>query len=233
MIYLPIYEPGAVLDTVDKRRAALTGFVYSPFRAGDLLVGIFGGETNPRLDFEVFDGLEPRLENLLYRSHPADPSRHPRATAQPQLNVWGQTWTLLFTTRPAFDLGSNRGVALPIFVVGLIVSFTLFGITRSQVKARAAADRNAAELETLNQVAISLSAERDLQKLVQIVTDAGTKLSGAAFGAFFYNLIDSKGETYTLYTLSGVPGRPSPNFRCRGTPPSSARPFEERGGPAG
>lgn len=206
LIYLPIYEPGAVPETIDQRRAALNGFVYSPFRAGDLLVGIFGGETRPRVDFEVFDGPEPRPENRLYRSREADPDeRRPRYSTTTHLNVWGQTWTLLFTTRPAFDLGSNRGVALPIFIVGSIVSFTLFGITRSQVKARAAADRNAAELETLNQVAISLSAETDLQKLVQIVTDAGTKLSGAAFGAFFYNVTGPKGDDYTLYTLSGVP----------------------------
>ncbi|MCG3111303.1 MAG: CHASE domain-containing protein [Candidatus Manganitrophus sp. SB1] len=206
LIYLPIYEPGAVMETVDQRRAALNGFVYSPFRADDLLVGIFGGETNPRVDFEVFDGLEPRPENLLYRSNESSTgSYRPRFSTITLLNVWGETWTLNFTTRPPFDLSSGRGVAPFIFIAGLLISITLFGITRSQTKARAAADRNAAELETLNQVAISLSAELDLQKLVQIVTDAGTKLSGAAFGAFFYNLIDLKGETYTLYTLSGVP----------------------------
>ncbi|MCG3116631.1 MAG: CHASE domain-containing protein [Candidatus Manganitrophus sp. SA1] len=206
LIYLPIYEPGAAVETVDQRRAALNGFIYSPFRAGDLLVGIFGGETNPRVDFEVFDGLEPRPENLLYRSNASSAGGYrPRFSAITPLNVWGQTWTLVFTTRPAFDLGSSKGVAPPIFIIGLLVSLTLFSITRSQVKARAAADRNAAELETLNRVAISLSAELDLQKLVQIVTDAGTKLSGAAFGAFFYNVTGPKGEDYTLYTLSGVP----------------------------
>ena len=31
------------------------------------------------------------------------------------------------------------------------------------------------------------------------------ELTGAAFGAFFYNVVDDRGETYTLYTLSGVP----------------------------
>ncbi len=29
--------------------------------------------------------------------------------------------------------------------------------------------------------------------------------AGAQFGAFFYNLVDDKGESYTLYTISGVP----------------------------
>ena len=40
---------------------------------------------------------------------------------------------------------------------------------------------------------------------MQIVTDAGTELSGAQFGAFFYNVVRPDGEAYTLYTLSGVP----------------------------
>jgi GAF domain-containing protein len=40
---------------------------------------------------------------------------------------------------------------------------------------------------------------------VQIVTDAGVELSGAEFGAFFYNVIDGAGESYMLYTLSGAP----------------------------
>jgi PAS domain S-box-containing protein len=38
-----------------------------------------------------------------------------------------------------------------------------------------------------------------------MVTDAATEVSGAAFGAFFYNVLDEHGEAYTLYSLSGVP----------------------------
>ncbi|HXG04487.1 MAG TPA: ATP-binding protein, partial [Candidatus Binatia bacterium] len=60
-------------------------------------------------------------------------------------------------------------------------------------------------LETVNRVSRVLSAELDLQKLVQELTDAATRLTGAAFGAFFYNIVDERGERYMLYTLSGVP----------------------------
>ncbi len=60
-------------------------------------------------------------------------------------------------------------------------------------------------LETINAVGRNLSAELDQKKLVQQVTDAATVLSKAEFGAFFYNLINEKGESYTLYTVSGVP----------------------------
>ena len=60
-------------------------------------------------------------------------------------------------------------------------------------------------LETLNRVGKAVAAELDLERVVQTVTDAGTELTGAQFGSFFYNRRDERGETYWLYTLSGVP----------------------------
>lgn len=60
-------------------------------------------------------------------------------------------------------------------------------------------------LETLNQVGRTVAAELNLERLVQVVTDAATQLSGAAFGAFFYNVKSEEGESYMLYTLSGAP----------------------------
>ncbi|WP_159396602.1 GAF domain-containing protein [Sorangium cellulosum] len=60
-------------------------------------------------------------------------------------------------------------------------------------------------LETLHEVGQVLSAELELDALVQSVTDAGTKLCGAEFGAFFYNVNDAQGGSYMLYSLSGAP----------------------------
>ncbi len=60
-------------------------------------------------------------------------------------------------------------------------------------------------LEVLNAVGTTVAAELDLGRAVQVVTDAATELTGAAFGAFFYNVLDEKGGSYMLYSLSGVP----------------------------
>jgi PAS domain S-box-containing protein len=60
-------------------------------------------------------------------------------------------------------------------------------------------------IETINRVGQMLSAELDLKKLVQVLTDAATELTGARFGSFFYNILDDRGASYMLYTLSGVP----------------------------
>jgi signal transduction histidine kinase/ActR/RegA family two-component response regulator len=60
-------------------------------------------------------------------------------------------------------------------------------------------------LELLNKTGSTLASNLGLQTLVQAVTDAATQLSGAKFGAFFYNTTDESGDAFMLYTLSGAP----------------------------
>jgi PAS domain S-box-containing protein len=79
-------------------------------------------------------------------------------------------------------------------------------------RAELAAARAAEELheqtrvaQALHRIGSRLAEERDLQRLVQLVTDEATQLAGAEFGAFFYNVLNDRGESYILYTLSGVP----------------------------
>ncbi|NBJ13832.1 PAS domain S-box protein [Microvirga arsenatis] len=60
-------------------------------------------------------------------------------------------------------------------------------------------------LEVLNTALAAVASELDLDRLVQRVTDAGVELTGAQFGAFFYNVENEAGESYMLYTISGVP----------------------------
>jgi PAS domain S-box-containing protein len=81
-------------------------------------------------------------------------------------------------------------------------------IVRDRTRAKVAEEEAAEErraLEVLNRAGSALAAETDVQRLVQIVTDAGVELSGAEFGAFFYNVQNAAGESYMLYTLSGAP----------------------------
>jgi PAS domain S-box-containing protein len=81
------------------------------------------------------------------------------------------------------------------------------------------AERARGEVEALNRVGNSLMAQLDIEKIVQTVTDAATALTGARFGAFFYNVVDQHGEKLTLYALSGAPREAFENFgHPRATP---------------
>nr|MBA2752845.1 PAS domain S-box protein [Chloroflexia bacterium] len=85
-------------------------------------------------------------------------------------------------------------------VLGSVTDAIAVGVDRAETEAareivlareRAARERaeaGATTLATVNRVGQLLTAQLDLGQLVQAVTDAATDLTGARFGAFFYNL---------------------------------------------
>lgn len=74
-----------------------------------------------------------------------------------------------------------------------------------QIKSKQKIENYVEKLRILNSVGKDISSKLDLETVLQKVTDATTKLSGAQFGAFFYNTESGSGESMMLYTLSGAP----------------------------
>jgi len=84
----------------------------------------------------------------------------------------------------------------------------MIGVNVDVTETREAEDavrRESRLLEIVNETGAAVAAERDLDRIVQKITDAGVEITGAQFGAFFYNVVNDEGESYTLYALSGVP----------------------------
>jgi PAS domain S-box-containing protein len=70
----------------------------------------------------------------------------------------------------------------------------------------ALAQQQVATTRKLNQVGGTVASTLDRSQIVSAVTDGATELTGAEFGAFFYNETDpTSGESYLLYALSGAP----------------------------
>lgn len=111
-------------------------------------------------------------------------------------------YRLLNGREPKWVAANGRGVyAAKGEVIGMI------GVVQDvteRVRTRDTLRLQAESLETINRVGRMLAAELDLETLVQRLTDAATELSGAQFGAFFYNVLDHRGSSYMLYALSGV-----------------------------
>ena len=70
--------------------------------------------------------------------------------------------------------------------------------------ARREAEEKTEIVETIARIGQRLAGQMEITPLVQSFTDEVTKLAGAQVGAFFYNVADESGESYSLYTLSGV-----------------------------
>jgi len=98
-------------------------------------------------------------------------------------------------------------------MLGIVQDITEQMATRQMLREKADA------LQRINEFGRVLSAELDLRKLVQALTDVATELSGARFGSFFCNVLDEGGGSYMLYTLSGVDRRHFERFPTpRATP---------------
>jgi signal transduction histidine kinase/type II secretory pathway pseudopilin PulG len=143
LIYVPVYVGGAVPATVEERRSKLLGFVYSPFRAGDLLSGIEGATRADELTFDVFDG-SPGEDRLLHQSH--GDGIGARFRTELVTEVAGQRWTLVVRSGPTFARTSGRALAMLIAIGGALLSASLFGVTKTQISARDAAERTADDL---------------------------------------------------------------------------------------
>jgi hypothetical protein len=100
--------------------------------------------------------------------------------------------TLLFATAPVGD-------HFDAFATGLGAATTDLGEVVRRLRGEAAV------VDALHSVGRKLTAQLDIGEVVQNATDAATASTGAAFGAFFYNLVNQFGESYTLYTIAGVP----------------------------
>lgn len=71
LMYVPVYKKGMPVNTVEERRAAIVGWVYSPYRMNDLMNGILGGweskDLNP-IRLRIYDNDSTNHEALLYDS---------------------------------------------------------------------------------------------------------------------------------------------------------------------
>jgi signal transduction histidine kinase len=136
LLFCPIFT--YQYDNPDTR-GPLEGFAYCPLRATDLIHGVFGNEPHSALHTQVYDGRATQPTNLLYQTPGPIPHR-PSQQHDISIDVCGRPWTLIFSSTSDFERGSNRNEAWYILATGLAVSIVLFLLTRSEAKARRAAE---------------------------------------------------------------------------------------------
>ncbi|HET8729064.1 MAG TPA: CHASE domain-containing protein [Alphaproteobacteria bacterium] len=140
LLYVPHYgrsEP----STVEERRAAIQGFVYTPFRLDGLMDGalehvlahvrlrIYGGSVLSQ-ETLLFDSADPGLTGV--------PAPHSGESAVSPVAFYGQRWVFRYTALPSFTSGIDRHAALIIFLAGIAISVLTFGMTLSLSQRRRA-----------------------------------------------------------------------------------------------
>lgn len=164
LLYLPVYRKGLPTSSPAQRRAALLGFVYSPFRGGDLFKAVFGAVNGRGTAVEVYDGAEPSSDTLLHDSAADNRMRKPgsaRVSDTETVSIAGHTWTLQFQTSPAFDHDTAANLVPVVFCGGLAISALLLALTLLQSQAREEAERVSDELRRSEQELREASRAKD------------------------------------------------------------------------
>ena len=199
LVYLPLYNQDMPIATAEERWQALLGFVYSPFRAKDLLHGILGSGI-PALNYQLYDTAVIREENLLYDSHSNAPFGlgEGRYRTTRSLQLQGREWTLVFRSTAAFDKSMESAQPMIVASFGVVIDILLFVVITSLARNRRQLTRQAVETnDMLEKLKIS---EYRLQRTHEVASIGSWQLDLQT-----NDLIWST-ETYQIFGLSnGAP----------------------------
>ncbi len=161
LMYVPVYRKGEPLDSAQQRMQALQGFVYSPYRVGDLMRGILGA-ADPTLSLRIYAGPHEHNDQLIFTSREQPRAQTSRYSKTLRLELYGQTWTLHLESLPEFDAFFHGNDAL-VIGLGLGLSLLLFFLTSSLSLRRSRAEALAQQMTERireNKRALQLSEER-------------------------------------------------------------------------
>jgi PAS domain S-box-containing protein len=162
--YVPVYRHRAAVETVAQRRAALQGYVFVAFLAGDLLRGLIGPDMRG-VDVRIFDGDGSDHRALLFdadgvetmsagaagAASVAQDAGSNRLHVTDIVNVGGRHWRMEYQARPEFLAAIAGNGPWLLVALGTPASLLLFGIllviTRTKDHAAALARRMTAELQ--------------------------------------------------------------------------------------
>jgi len=142
LMYVPVYRNGAAVDTVEQRRSALIGWVYSPYRMDDLMRGILANWTTNEgkvVDLQIYDGPQAKADRLLFDSHSDDVQQAGSLFyQQTKVELRGSQWLLVFDAIAGTATIRYTG-AWTTLIGGFALSGLLFGLMLSVVNTRAKA----------------------------------------------------------------------------------------------
>jgi signal transduction histidine kinase/CheY-like chemotaxis protein len=161
LIFMPVYKGGFPPDVAEERAAALMGFIYSPFRAKDLLGTLLEGQERSQFVVQVYDGDKVTPSALLYDSAPGqNVELLARFTAPFRVSIQQRHWVVLLAARPDF-MSTSPALVPALFGIGIGLSVLLFQLTRAEGRARDAAERAAGDLRASEETVQSASRAKD------------------------------------------------------------------------
>jgi PAS domain S-box-containing protein len=153
LMYAPVYRHGWPTDTVEQRRAAIEGWVYSPYRMTDLMRGTLRGwdvkQKDRQILLRVYDGDVVSEDTLLYDSQGGDDKAlgsSAQVARTTPVAFAGHGWTLCFSQLGGLASMANYGSVWLALSGGTAISILLFVVLLSLLRTRDRAQRMAKRL---------------------------------------------------------------------------------------
>jgi signal transduction histidine kinase len=161
LMYTADYYEDMPVETVEQRRAAIKGWVYSPYRMKDLMAGIRGTISHYEEDLlhmMIYDDTVISEENLLYDSRWIDSAeiKKPNLNLTLEANFRSKTWTLVFSGRKE-EMDLFHKEQMFIWLTGLVITVLLFTLSLMQIKA----SMKSKQIEQLNNQLERSNADKD------------------------------------------------------------------------
>ena len=152
LMYVPFYTTPKPLSTQIERKEHLSGFVFAPFRADDLMKEIVFNKS-PTISIKLYDGISIDDAALLYENRHIKKNQ-PLFTATIPIVMYGRTWTAVFQTLPTFNTMIDKDRSRMILLAGLPISFlvllTILSFSQTAEQAQTMARKMTIEIRALN-----------------------------------------------------------------------------------
>ncbi len=139
LLYAPVYNNSMSTRTVEERRRAILGWVYSPYRMNDLMSGILGGyeETlENRIHLSIYDSSACNQDALLYDSKLSvrkDSTETPFLSHKSSISFNEHQWYLQYSQYNSGSSGLSYDKVWYNAIGGIGISFLAFALYLSLI----------------------------------------------------------------------------------------------------
>ncbi|WP_281336930.1 CHASE domain-containing protein [Flavobacterium eburneipallidum] len=174
LLYVPVYDEVSV-NTIEARRDAIVGWVFSAFRMDDLMNSILGNvhiRNKANIGLQIYDNGSVQQKALLFDSHKSqkieDQAKISTRTIPVFLN--NRKWTLVFSQSSENAFFSTKIVFISIggIVISLLLSALSYSLLITKQRAKSIAERLSYDLSVKNQEyeSINKTLHKNYKKLI-------------------------------------------------------------------
>ncbi len=155
LMYVPVYKRNSPVNTLEDRRRAIIGWVYSPYRMDDLMFGIIGQwdfNIRSQIYMKVFDEYISE-QNLLFDSQKSESLKLEKMklrTAEVPVSFNGKKWVLQFhqiKERSPYFKSNVMFVFFGSFIINILLFFLLASLFNTSQSAKIIADKLTSKLK--------------------------------------------------------------------------------------